>query len=96
MRRNRTITLKEALEELIKEYRLAPKLKEASVINIWESITGRAIASRTRKVYISDGVLHIYLTSAVVKNELMMLREPLRQQINTQAGEEVVKQIVVH
>ncbi|MCK7530261.1 MAG: hypothetical protein MZV63_04005 [Marinilabiliales bacterium] len=36
MRRNRTITLKEALEELIKEYRLAPKLKEASVINIWE------------------------------------------------------------
>lgn len=96
MRRNRTITLKEALEELIKEYRLAPKLKEASVINIWESVTGRAIASRTKKIYIRDGVLHIYLSSAVVKNELMMLRESLRQQINTRAGEEVVTQIVVH
>ena len=96
MRRNRTITLKEALEELIKEYRLAPKLKEASVINIWESVTGKAIAVRTKKIYISDGVLHIYLSSAVVKNELMMLRESLRQQINTKAGEEVVMQIVIH
>ncbi|MCI0522752.1 MAG: DUF721 domain-containing protein [Bacteroidales bacterium] len=96
MRRNRTITLKEALEELIKEYRLAPKLKEASVINIWENVTGRAIAARTKKIYIREGVLHIYLSSAVVKNELMMLRESLMQQINSKAGEDVVTQIVIH
>lgn len=96
MRRNRTITLKEALEELIKEYRLAPKLKEASVINIWESVTGRAITARTKKIYIREGVLHIYLSSAVVKNELMMLRESLKQQINSKAGEDVVTQIVIH
>jgi predicted nucleic acid-binding Zn ribbon protein len=96
LRRNKTITLKEALEDLISEYHLAPKLKEASAINIWQGITGKAIASRTKKIYIKDGVLHIYLTSAVARNELMMLRESLRNQVNLKAGEEIIKEIAIH
>ena len=43
------------------------------------AVTGKLISARTKKIYIKDGVMHIYLTSAVVKNELMMLRESLRQ-----------------
>ena len=96
MRRNKTLTIGEALEDLIREYNLAPKLREASVINTWEEITGKVIKARTKKVYIKDGVMHIYLTSPVVKNELMMLRESLREQVNTRAGEEVLKEIVIH
>ena len=93
MRRNKTITIGEALDDLIREYRLAPKLKEASVINLWEGITGKVISARTKKIYLKEGVLHIYLTSSVVKNELMMLRESLCSQLNSKV---VVKEIVVH
>jgi predicted nucleic acid-binding Zn ribbon protein len=96
LRRNKTITLKEALDDLIREYKLAPKLKEASALNIWEGITGKAITSRTKKIYLKEGVLHLYLTSAVATNELMMLRESLRSQVNSKAGEEVIKEIVIH
>lgn len=96
MRRNKTITIGEALADLIREYKLAPGLKEASVINIWEGLTGKVIAARTKKIYVRDGVMHIYLTSPVVRNELMMLRESLRGQINSKAGEEVVREIVIH
>jgi predicted nucleic acid-binding Zn ribbon protein len=96
MRRNKTITIGEALADLIREYKLAPRLKEASVINIWEGLTGKVIAARTKKIYIRDGILHIYLNSPVVRNELMMLRESLRSQVNSKAGEEVVREIVIH
>lgn len=96
MRRNKTITLKEALDDMIREYNLAPGLKEATAINIWQEITGRAITSRTKKIYIRDGVLHIYLTSAVARNELMMLRETLRTRVNLKAGEEIIKEIAIH
>ncbi len=96
MRRNKTITIGEALADLIREYKLGPGLKEASVINIWEGLTGKVIAARTKKIYIRDGILHIYLTSPVVRNELMMLRESLRSQVNSKAGEEVVREIVIH
>ena len=96
MRKNKTISLKEALDDLVKEYRLEKGLSEAYVINIWESIAGRVIMARTRKTYVRDGVLHIYLTSSVVRNELMMLRDTLKGRINTRAGKEVVRDIVIH
>lgn len=96
MRRNKTITIGEALADMIREYKLAPKLQEASVIHIWEELTGKVIAARTRKITIKDGVMHIYLTSPVVRNELMMLRESLRSQVNKKAGKEVVREIVIH
>jgi len=96
MRRNKTITIGEALADLVREYNLAPKLQEASVINIWEDLTGKVISARTRKISMKDGVMHIYLTSPVVRNELMMLRESLRSQVNKKAGKEVIMEIVIH
>ncbi|MRR19153.1 DUF721 domain-containing protein [bacterium] len=96
MRRNKTITIGEALADLVREYNLAPKLQEASVINIWEDLTGKVISARTRKISMKDGVMHIYLTSPVVRNELMMLRESLRSQVNKKAGKEVIREIVIH
>lgn len=96
MRRNKTITLGEALDDLVKEYRLGTGLKEAGVINIWESLAGKVITTRTKRVYLKDGVLHIWLTSSVVRNELMMLRDALKTQINSRAGEEVVREIALH
>lgn len=96
MRRNKTITLGEALSDLVREYRLEKGLKEAEVLNIWESIAGRVITARTKRTYLRDGVLHIHLTSSVVRNELMMLRDSLKNRINSGAGEEVVREIVLH
>ena len=59
MRRSKTISLAEALEDYIREMQLGPKLKELDVITSWESIVGKAISSRTSKIYIKDKVLFI-------------------------------------
>jgi predicted nucleic acid-binding Zn ribbon protein len=96
MRRNKTITLGEALGDLIREYRLEKGLKEAAVLNIWESLAGKVITARTKRIYLREGVLHIYLTSSVVRSELMMLRDALKSQINSRAGEEAVREIILH
>ena len=96
MRRNKTISLGEALGDLIREYRLEKGLKEAAVLNIWEKIAGKVITARTKRTYLREGVLHIWLTSSVVRNELMMLRDALKSQINSRAGEEVVREIKLH
>lgn len=96
MRRNKTQTISEVLNDLVREYRLGPKLREAAVINAWDNVTGKAITSRTSSIYIKNGVLHVHITSSVVKNELMMLREALRERLNREVGSEVVKEIVIH
>jgi len=83
------------MQDYIKELNLGDKLREVSVIESWESIVGKAISSRTSKVYIKDGVLFVYLNSSIVRNELMMLREALREKLNSQAGAEVIREIVL-
>jgi predicted nucleic acid-binding Zn ribbon protein len=95
MRRSKTISIAEAVTDYIKEMNLGGKLSEISVINSWEGIVGKAISSRTSKIYIKENVLYVHLNSSVVRNELLMLRETLREKLNEKAGSEVIKDIVL-
>ena len=94
MRRSKTISLAEALNDYIREMNLGSKLSEVGVISSWEDIVGKAISSRTTKIYIRDSVLYVHLNSSVVRNELLMLRQALKEKLNEKAGSEVVKDIV--
>jgi len=95
MRRSKTISLAEAMKDYLREMHLDGKLSEIGIINSWESTVGKAIASRTSKLYIKDNVLYVHLNSSVVRNELLMLREILKEKINEKAGSEVIKDIVL-
>jgi predicted nucleic acid-binding Zn ribbon protein len=95
MRRSKTITLAEAVNDYIKEMNLGEKLSEVTVISSWEEIVGKAISSRTTKIFIKDHILYVHLNSSVVRNELLMLREVLKEQLNKKAGSEVIKDIVL-
>ena len=95
MRRSRTISLAEALKDYIREMNLEGKLLEVNLISSWEETVGKAISSRTTRIYIKNKILFVYLNSSVVRNELLMLREALRQKMNEKAGSEVIKDIVL-
>jgi predicted nucleic acid-binding Zn ribbon protein len=95
MRRSRTISLAEALKDYIKEMNLEGKLLEVNLLNSWEEIVGKAISTRTSRVYIKDHVLYVHLNSSVARNELMMLKEALREKLNARSGQEVIKDIVL-
>jgi len=95
MRRSRTISLAEAVKDFIKEMNLEKGLTEINLINSWEEIVGKAIALRTTKVYIKDHILYVHLNSSVVRNELLMLREALKDKLNEKAGSEVIREIVL-
>lgn len=95
MRRSKTISLAEAVKDYIKEMNLGDKLSEVGVINSWEETVGKAISSRTTKIYIRDHILYVHLNSSVVRNELLMLREALREKLNQKAGTEVIKEIIL-
>ena len=95
MRRSKTISIAEAVNDYIREMNLGDKLSEVGVINSWEETVGKAISSRTTKIYIREHVLYVHLNSSVVRNELLMLREALREKLNQKAGTEVIKEIVL-
>ncbi|MDY0099971.1 MAG: DUF721 domain-containing protein [Bacteroidales bacterium] len=95
MRRSKTITIAEAVKDYLREMNLDKKLAETDLLNSWEDIVGKAISSRTSKVYIKDQVLFVHLRSSVVRNELLMVRDALMEKINEKAGRMLIKDIVL-
>lgn len=94
MRKSNTQPLGQVLREYIREMNLDRKLKEVDVVQSWEKVLGKTIAAYTRNVWLSKKILYVEISSPVVKNELMMMRETIRQRLNELAGEEMVEKIV--
>jgi len=95
MRRSNTQTIASVIKDYLKEAQIEGKLKEVQVVNSWEELVGKTIARRTNRIYIKNGKLYLYMNSSIVKNELLMHREGIIERINTNAGEEIVKEIVI-
>lgn len=95
MRRKKTVSLSEAIREYRSEMNIDRRLKEVSLVRSWEDIAGKAIAKRTTNVYLRAGKLYIHLNSALVRNELMMARDELKERLNSEAGEDLVKEIIL-
>jgi len=54
MRRSKTISLADAIQDYIQEMNLGDKLAETAVISSWEETVGKAINIRTSKIFIKD------------------------------------------
>jgi predicted nucleic acid-binding Zn ribbon protein len=94
MRKSNTQPIGQVLKEYIRAMNMDRKLKEVDVVQSWEILMGKTIAGYTRNIWLSKKVLYIEIHSPVVKNELLMMREKIRERLNEMAGEEMVEKIV--
>lgn len=95
IRDNKTQKIDELVEAVLKQMGLYQKFKEREVCNIWSEVVGQMIASRTKSVSVSDGRLFVVFSSAVVKNEIMMVKEGLIRALNDKLGEQIIKDIII-
>ncbi len=94
MSRTNDKTLKEAMDQLLNVYRLKGKFDETFAVSSWEAVVGKAVANRTKEIFIRDKKLFIRIESSVVKNELKMMRSQIIANLNEKAGSNVVQEIV--
>ena len=73
MGRNSEATpLKEALDQMYESFHISGKFNEMKLDGSWEHIMGKSISSRTKQIYISNRILFVKISSAPLKNELIM------------------------
>jgi predicted nucleic acid-binding Zn ribbon protein len=96
MRKNKTRPVGDIIKEYLDDMNISRRLKEKRLVAQWGNILGRAIASRTKQVYIKDRTLHVQLTSSVARSELMMMRKNILDKLNEIAGEPLIDTIVIH
>lgn len=95
MKQGKTLKLDEIVALYLKQMGLSQKFKEREVCQVWPEVVGGMIASRTKSIRVSEGKIFVSFTSAVVKQEMMMVKEGLIKALNEKIGEEVIKEIVI-
>ena len=94
MKKGKTKTLGEALHEYVRVMNMDRKLKEVNVVQSWKRVLGKTVANYTGNIYLSKRILYVEISSSVVKNELLMMRNEIKSRLNEIAGEELIEKIV--
>ena len=84
------------IDEAMERAGLTDSPNEQRASAAWADVVGASINRYTTRRYVDHGVLHVYLTSASLKNELGFVRDRLMDAINRWVGADVVKEIVFH
>lgn len=74
---------------------LADKLAETRLVDSWTTVLGSSVSRFTDNLYIRKRVLYVRLTSSVLKSELMLCREQMIGKLNSQAGRNVIDNIIL-
>lgn len=96
MKRNDAEPIGNLIRNFLRQESLDTPLNEQRLIHSWGEIMGNLIASYTKEVYIRNQVLYVHLTSAALRQELMMERESLVRKLNNHMGAAVINHIVFH
>ena len=96
MKRTQAIPIGEILSEFYKENpQIKQKILEVRIERAWGELLGPMIMRSTQQLFVKNSVLHVFLSSSVLRNELFLNRKRLLKNLNDYAGEEVIKDIAI-
>ncbi len=96
MKRKNTEKLGLVIDRYLKIIGADKRLKEIRLQNRWEEIIGKNIASKTQKITIRDGVVHLLIPSSIVKNELRMVKTEIIRRFNEASNENIIKDVKIY
>ena len=94
MKRTSAMSVGDIINEFLKQERLDTKVSEHRALALWPEIVGPGINRYTVDRSVKNGIMTITLSSASLRNELMLSRYSLINRINEMLGSEVIKNII--
>jgi hypothetical protein len=94
MRKANDKSIKEAIEQMMQVYKIKRKFDETGIIAHWPNIVGKAVASRTKEIFVLDKKLFLRIESSVIKNELMVVRNQIIERVNNEANTVLIEEVV--
>ena len=94
MRKKNTELLSEVILQVLKEQHLDKPLNEKRLIDAWPVVLGDNIMKYTSGLSIRNSVLYVNLTSSVLRHDLFMSREEIKNSLNKHVGAQVIVDII--
>lgn len=95
MKKNNAENLGGVILQYLRETGLETPLNEHRLIQAWGTVLGPAVSKYTKELKIYNQVLFVTVSSAAMRNELMMRRTELVSRLNSHVGAQVITQIVL-
>ena len=94
MKRTEAQTIGQIVQNFLHEEHLDARLDELRASTLWPQVVGYGINRYTAARTVADGVMTVHITSAPLRNELMLMRSSIIQRINDALGRDVIHEIV--
>lgn len=94
MKRNNAEPIGKLIREFLRHESLESPLNEQRLMDAWPQVLGPTLASYTVNLYIRNQILYVQLTSAPLRQDLMMAREKLVERLNQKVGATVITNII--
>lgn len=88
-------SLGEAIQAFLEKNGIQEEAKIQQAITDWETLMGAPIASNTEKIWFQQGVFYVRMKSPMWKSELTLARTKIRNLLNQQMGQEIVKEVKI-
>lgn len=84
----------QAIRDMLNTYRLGSKYDEANIIESWERLVGKPIASRTKKVFIKNKVLFVEFDSPTMRHDFSLHKAAVLEIFRKEFGDGVINEII--
>ena len=96
MFRREVKSVADVLQQLLREEGLETPLQQKRLIDSWETVTGRIVASYTTEKFIQNQTLYVKIVNPALRQDLAMMRQQLVKRLNEQVGSFIISDIKVY
>ena len=93
-KKNEFQSVGQAIRDMLNSYRLSNKYDEANIIESWERLVGKPIASRTKKVFIRNKVLFVEFDSPTMRHDFSLHKTEVLEVFRKEFGDGVITEII--
>ena len=95
MRKKGVNSIKKILQKIVKEQKFKEKLDGIDILDQLDNILGNNLKKYIINRYFHKGIIHLQLSSSVLRNEISYQKKELIDIINRNIGQKLVKDIIL-
>lgn len=85
----------DVLKQFIQKNKLEKGLDAVDVKQAWINLMGAGVNNYTQEITLKNGVLYVWLTSAVLREELLYGKQKIIKMMNEEVGKTVVNDLIL-
>ena len=94
MKRTEAKSIAEIIGDFMQQEDIEDAVLEQKALRLWQQVVGAGVNRMTTERYVESGVITMKITSAALRNDLMLTRTAIIAQLNELVGKPVIREIV--